>query len=85
MEYLYQPSFLLLTLCYKKFYKHLKEKITMGKLKDGRGQNKVEEGKKTKERILSWVNDNPGKTRKECCEALNISHGTLIRHLKKIG
>ena len=57
----------------------------MVKLKDGRGQHKVEEGKKTKERILSWVQDNPDKTRKECCEALNISHGTLIRHLEKIG
>ena len=51
---------------------------------DGRGLNKKIEAEKNRQRIKVWVAENPGKTKKECCEALGVTYKTLQKHLATI-
>lgn len=51
---------------------------------DARGLHKVEEKKANIERIRRWFFENPGRTKKDCSNALGLCYKTIIDHVKEI-
>jgi len=54
------------------------------KVKDGRGQNRVQEALKNKQNVKKWFLDNPDTTIKECCESLCLAYHTVRKHIDSL-
>ena len=52
--------------------------------KNGQGEHRKKLAEDNKKRIAKWIKDNPGKTRKQCCQDLGICYNTLRKHVKEL-
>jgi len=54
------------------------------KIKDGRGEKKVEDAARNRLMIKNWFNSNPNKTAKQCSIGVGLSYSTVLGHIKKL-